>query len=210
MKLIVITSSGPSETEHRLVTKMFEAGLETLHVRKPKFTTKQLEEYIRSIPAHFHNRIVIHSHHRLAYRLRLKGIHITRVHKNRRFRNWLNMQLLRLKSVNPEKSSSFRKISDLYEQKPGEFSYVFLSPIFDNLTGKYQSGFNEQTLRTALQKNGHRVIARGGVDADKVLKVKELGFYGMALYSSIWKSRDPYEEFLKVVDVFTANGIKLE
>ncbi len=33
------------------------------------------------------------------------------------------------------------------------FDYVFLSPIFDTITGKYQSGFYEDSILAAIQKN---------------------------------------------------------
>ena len=66
MKLVVITQSQKSETEIAAIIQMFESGLSTLHIRKNRFSTKELEEYIKEIPEHFHNRIIIHSHHRLA------------------------------------------------------------------------------------------------------------------------------------------------
>ena len=33
-------------------------------------------KYLQEIPVHFHNRIVIHSHHNLAWTFKLKGIHL--------------------------------------------------------------------------------------------------------------------------------------
>ena len=77
MKLIVITSSRTIPDETTFVTKMFESGLMTLHLRKPRFSTNQLKEFLNEIPKHFHNRIVIHSHHKLALKYDLKGIHMT-------------------------------------------------------------------------------------------------------------------------------------
>jgi thiamine-phosphate pyrophosphorylase len=58
MKLIVITPTNDVPDETSLVTKMFESGLMTLHIRKPKKSTRQMKEYIKEIPAIFHNRIV--------------------------------------------------------------------------------------------------------------------------------------------------------
>jgi thiamine-phosphate pyrophosphorylase len=80
MKLVVITQSQKSDTEILAIIQMFEAGLETLHVRKNRFSTKELDDYIKEIPAHFHNRIIIHSHHKLALKYDLKGFHFTSTH----------------------------------------------------------------------------------------------------------------------------------
>ena len=47
MKLIVITPSRKHENEITTVIKMFEAGLQSLHLRKNRFTTVELDEYIK-------------------------------------------------------------------------------------------------------------------------------------------------------------------
>ena len=50
MKLIVITGSKTLPDEPSMVTKMFEDGLTTLHLRKPKLTTQEMRDYIEEIP----------------------------------------------------------------------------------------------------------------------------------------------------------------
>ncbi len=88
MKVIVISPSKIIEEEIKNLTLIFEAGLESYHLRKPKFSTKQLQEYIEKIPKQFHNRIVIHSHHNLARKYDLQGVHYTKKHLEPNFRNW--------------------------------------------------------------------------------------------------------------------------
>ena len=207
MKLILISSSGKSEDETKQLVQLFEMGVETFHLRKPKMTTKELRSYLESVPQVFHNRIVIHSHHDLAVMYDLKGIHMTRIHKKRKFRQWFIMQRIRMRKKNIVVSTSFRKLGDLYEEE-NKYSYVFLSPIFDSLSGKFQSGFNEFSLRATLEKTTHKAIARGGMDLNKIEKVKEIGFYGMAFYSTIWKSKDPVEAGIKLFEKLKALGIK--
>src|SRR6478735_786042 len=97
MRLIVITPSKDVPDEQTLVTKMFESGLKTLHLRKPKHSTAQMMDYIKEIPKHFHNRIVIHSHHKLALKFNLKGIHLSRTHLSKQWRYWFVRARLRLK-----------------------------------------------------------------------------------------------------------------
>lgn len=197
MKIIVISSSDLSDSEHLIIAQLFENGLDILHLRKPKLSTKELSNFISKIPKGFHNRIVIHSHHKLARRFNLMGVHITKSHRKRKFRTWFTMKLNKMKNPNLVVTASFRSISSLFEDDYN-YSYVFLSPVFDSLTNKFQSGFNSHGLRSALSKTKHKVIARGGVDINCIEKVNELGFEGMALYSAIWKSSDPVQQFINI------------
>jgi thiamine-phosphate pyrophosphorylase len=199
MKIVVISPSKVKEDEISNLVKMFEAGLETYHLRKPKFSTKQLQEYIEKIPKQFHNRIITHSHHNLARKYNLQGVHYTKKHLEPNFKNWWREKMLRISTSNFVKTSSHGKLASLYDDDEMNFDYVFLSPIFDAITGKYQSGYYEDSIKLALQKTGKKVIARGGVDSTRVEKIKELGFYGLALYSSVWDKENPIEEYLKVV-----------
>ncbi|MCC7302219.1 MAG: thiamine phosphate synthase [Bacteroidia bacterium] len=198
LKLIVITSSDKKEDEAGHITRMLEMGLPTLHMRKPKLSTGELRALIREIPSHFHSRIIIHSHHNLVREFDLKGIHVTRLHKKRWLRLWLNEKLFRFKGKIPERSCSFRKLASLYEEKD-PYTHVFLSPVFDSLSGSLQSGFNEFSLRAALAKTPYKVIARGGIELEKLEKVAELGFAGLAFYSAIWKKKNPAEAFEKIL-----------
>jgi thiamine-phosphate pyrophosphorylase len=207
MKLIVVSASDKKENETDTVTRLFELGVDSLHLRKPKYTTKELRQFIEAVPEPFHNRIVIHSHHKLALDYNLKGIHLTRIHKKRKFRQWFTMQRIRMKRKSIVVSTSFRKLGNLYEEE-NKYSYVFLSPIYDSLSGKFQSGFNEFSLKAAMEKTPHKVVARGGMDVDRIEKVASLGFYGMAFYSTIWKSPDPQAAMLKILERFSSLGIK--
>lgn len=199
MKIIVISSSGESETEPAIVTQLFENGLEIFHLRKPRLSTKEMTRYIEAIPRAFHNRIVIHSHHKLARKFSLMGVHMTKSHKKKKFRTWYNMRLLRIQNPGAIVTTSFRSIANLYEDSNKyNYRYVFLSPVFDSLTHKFQSGFNPNSLKIALEKTQHKVIARGGIDINCIEKVKELGFEGLALYSVIWKSKDPVQQFVNI------------
>ena len=210
MKIIVISPSKIRDNEINAVVQMFEAGLDTYHVRKPTFSTKQMQEYIEQIPKQFHNRIIIHSHHNLARKYNLQGVHYTKKHLEKNIRNWWREKMLRLSTSHFIKTTSHGKLSSLYDAEDLKFDYVFLSPIFDSITGKYQSGFYEESIKAAINKTGKKIIARGGVDITRVDKIHELGFYGLALYSVIWDKENPLEEYLKVVRSCNELGIIVE
>ena len=146
MQIIVISSSKNFENEAEVVTKLFEAGLETFHLRKPKLSTRELKKYISHIPKQFHSRIVINSHHSLAGKFKLKGIHLTKTHHKRNVKTKLVIKWLRFLNPKLIVSTSYTKLISVFE-KDDRYSYVGLSPIFDSLIGKYQSGFADHRYR---------------------------------------------------------------
>lgn len=210
MKLILISPSRQKDNEVANLIQMFENGLETFHLRKPRYSTKRLKEYIESIPSNFHNRIVLHSHHGLAFKYNIKGIHFTRTHLRRKFSTWWTIRRAQMRRMHFTYSISHSKLSSVYDPDPVAVDYAFLSPIFDSLTGKYQSGFFDEGIITALQKTGKKIIARGGIDKSRIEKVQQLGFYGMALYSCIWDAKDPVKAYIDVANRLRELGIKAE
>lgn len=198
MKLILISSSGESDVEVQQVIQMFENGLQHFHIRKPKFSTNQLKKYIEEYPSKYHDRMIIHSHHLLARKFNLKGIHLSREHKATIAKTWLKLKWIQIKNPKLKVTTSFTTLAKLFETE-ANFDYVFLSPIFDSLTSKYQSGFTPATLKSSLAKSPFKVIARSGIELDKIEEVYSLGFDGAALYSSVWKKSDPVGSFTAFV-----------
>lgn len=211
MKLLVISSSSEIENEAQIITNLFEAGLDHFHLRKHKLSTKKTKELLNAIPKHFHNRIVIHSHHNLARKFDLRGIHLTKTHIKRKYKTWLMIKLIQLKNPNIIITTSFNNIGQLFDKEHRyPYSYVFLSPIFDSLNSKFQGGFTEHSLKSAISKTSFKVIARGGVDANAVEKSNEIGFDGLAFYSSIWKKKDPLTAFNAVIEKYQELKIPIE
>ena len=210
MKLVVITQSQKSETEIAAIIQMFEAGLETLHVRKNRFSTKELDAYLNEIPAHFHNRIIIHSHHRLALKYDLKGFHFTSTHLKQKFQLWWNTKLIYLRKPRLLKTISYKRISDLYLEQKVKTDYCFLGTMFHNISGELYSGFYPETVEAAIKKSGKKIYARGGVNEKSVGLAYKLGFHGVALYGHLWKSTSPFEKYINFVRYCKTNDIPLD
>ena len=209
MKLIVVSPSGQNDAELPHLFKMLERGLQTYHVSKPKFSTRELRDFISQIPEKYHNRLVIHSHHELVMKFNLKGIHLSGIHKKRKFSSWLRRRWWKLFNNQLLFSTSYKSIDPLlFNDK--KYDYVFLSPVFDSLSGNFQAGFFEYNLRYALNNSKQFTVARGGVSADNLQLASELGFDGVAFYSSIWKTPNPFQEFLKVQEKFIELKIPIE
>ncbi|MBX3164531.1 MAG: thiamine phosphate synthase [Bacteroidetes bacterium] len=210
MKLIVITPSKDAEDEHELITKMFESGLTTLHLRKPKYSTREMCDYIEQIPEAFRNRIVLHSHHKLVFKYGLKGIHLSRIHFSKKLRYWYVRVRLKVRFSETSKSRSYMRLKQVYEKEEQNFSYFFLGTMFNSLTGDFYGGFYEDGVIAANKNGGKKLIARGGNSPKTIETAAKCGFYGMAFGSYIWDAEKPFENFLQVLAEFKKHNITLE
>lgn len=175
-RLIVITLPHRLPHEEQLITALFEAGLERLHLRKPDYSRQETEALIRLIPACYHDRLVLHDHHELVLDYALGGVH--------------------LNSRNPQApadytgaiSCSCHRFSELKQQAP-HCSYLFLSPLFPSISKQgYGSGFTLEQLRQAAAEGiiNQQVIALGGIDTGRIRQLRELPFGGYALLGALW------------------------
>jgi thiamine-phosphate pyrophosphorylase len=199
MILAILSDSKTNDLEKEIETlvSLFENGLEILHIRKKKFSTQEMEKYILAIPAKYHNRIIIHSHYKLALKYDLKGIHLnSKRRKSLRYR--FRFYYYKMRKPNLHISTSFNNLSSLFDAG-SKFNYVFLSPVFDSISRSgYQGAFNHNNLAIALAKTNQDVLALGGVQLDKVERIKDLGFKGMILSGIIWQSENKLETFRQI------------
>lgn len=209
MRLIVITPSKDVPDETTLVTKMFESGLQTLHLRKPRHSTNRMADYIREIPAHFHNRIVVHSHHSLALRFKLKGIHLSRTHLNTTWRYWFIKARLRMRFSRCSKSRSYTRLQQAYNKEEEHFDYFLLGTVFNNMTGELYSGFYEDGLIAANKNSGKKLVARGGTSPKVIERAVSLGFWGISFNSFIWSAEHPFESFQAILKEFRRLNLEL-
>lgn len=209
MKLIIISSSKNRPEDPKIMTELFECGLKLFHLRKPSMSTQDMRKIIEQVPEHFHNRIVIHSHHKLASKFNLRGVHLTGVHRRRKFSTWLRLRLLHMKNDSLTVSTSFHKLANIYTNK-SEYSYVFLGTIFDRLNGKFHAGYSEHSILAITAKCSLPLIARGGTNSEVIAKCAEIGFAGMAFGSTIWDATSPLTAWKNVVDTCRQESIAIE
>ena len=60
MKLIVVTTPTFFVEEDKIITALFEEGLDVLHLRKPETPAMYSERLLTLIPDKYHRRIVTH------------------------------------------------------------------------------------------------------------------------------------------------------
>ena len=180
MKLILITPPTYFVEENKIITDLFEEGLDILHLRKPSTAPMYAERLLTLIPEQYHKRIVVHGHFYLKEEYRLKGIHL----------NGRNPIL-------PERykghiSRSCHTLEEIKEHKK-QCDYLFLSPDFETTSNKcYNANYTPAELKKAHKAGiiDKKVIALGGIDIDNIAEVKSYGFGGAAIMGALWNRFD--------------------
>lgn len=197
MKLIVMSSLDTFENEPQIVTQLFENGLKRFHLKKPKFRTKTLEEYISQIPEKYRKYIIIHSHYDLAIKYNLKGIHLNRKIRKSRLKG-LRLFYYRMRKPDIQVTTSFHNLASIFDDK-SDYAYAFLSPVFDSITKSgFQSAFSNNNLKFTMKKSKHKLCAFGGIDITKIEQVAEMNFSGLVLSGAIWQAEKKVEVFKEI------------
>ena len=203
MLLIAFSSPDKFRSEIKNVIDLFDAGLDIFHLRKPKFSAKKMEDYLRQVPKKYRGRIIIHSHYSLAIKYKLKGIHIGKKYKKGGFFNRIYLFWLKFRSPGLYLTTTFHSLLSL-EEDESRYNYVILSPVFESISKKgYGASFSEDQLESSILRAKQKVVALGGVDVEKIPQVKELGFFGAGLLGVLWSSNE------RPVDIFRRAKEKL-
>ena len=176
MKLILLTPPDFFVEEDKIITALFEEGLDILHLRKPGTEPIYSERLLTLIPECYRQQIVVHDHFYLKDEFDLKGIH--------------------LNSRNPEApegykghlSKSFHDIDELKNEKKN-FTYSFLSPIFESISkSSYTAAFDMEVLKQSAETGviDKKVMALGGITTENVDVIKDLGFGGVVVLGDLW------------------------
>jgi thiamine-phosphate pyrophosphorylase len=201
-RLIVLSHSKKVEDEVKVITSLFENGLQTFHLRKPDYSMRDMRKLIHSIPEKYWNRIIVHSHYELALKMNLKGVHVNKRKRKSKILTGIKLFLLRIRKPGLQISTSFSNLSNLFEDT-NNYSYVFLSPVFDSISQSgYQGAFSHHNLKIAMDKTKHFVLALGGIKPENIETAKQMGFSGVVLSGYIWESPNPIEAFLTAKKVF--------
>lgn len=84
------------------------------------------------------------------------------------------------------------------EADEAQCDYLFLSPIFDSISKQgYRSPYDMDELERWLRsrKRGGEVVALGGIGADNIKRVYDMGFDGAALLGAVWNEHNAIENY---------------
>ena len=171
MKLIIVTAPTFFVEEDKIITALFEEGLDILHLRKPETPAMYSERLLTLIPEKYHRRIVTHEHFYLKEEFDLMGIHLNTRNPNEPH------------DYSGHVSCTCHSVEEV-KSKKHFYDYVFMSPVYDCITKTGTlSGYTPEELRTAGKERiiDTKVMALGGITPDNILEIKDFGFAGVLI-----------------------------
>ncbi|MEL4307033.1 thiamine phosphate synthase [Joostella sp. CR20] len=188
--LIVITNEEKIANEIETIENLFQNGLQTLHVRKPTFSKVELKNWLQLLNEKYHDKLMLHQHHELATDFNVKGVHLTEKHR-KKVEN-ISEYVKNYQKMKKIVSASFHSVSAL-KAEASVYDYVFLSPVFTSVSKENYHG--KQFIVTDLKT---KTIALGGITSATISEVKKMGYHGVAILGSVWKSATPIISFIEL------------
>ena len=184
MKLIILSRPEFFVEEDKIITTLFDEGLDLLHLYKPGSEPLYFERLLSLIPDDYHNKIVVHEHYYMKQEFDLAGIHLNTTadeipqgYKGKISRSCSNLSELR----------DMRKHSE----------YVFLHNIFDcTLRPEIKADFNAVQIHEASRQGliDKHVYAMGGMNTDNIRWAADEGFGGVVICGDLWNRFDIHQQ----------------
>lgn len=184
MKLIIMTKSTFFVEEDKILTTLFEEGMDSLHLNKPGAEPIYSERLLTLLADDYYSKITVHDHYYLKEEFRLKGIHIGDAFSELPAGYKGNV------------SRTCHSTDELREAKKRS-NYVFLSNIFDSQSeASKKATFSMAELQQAAQQGliDKKVYALGGMNLDNIKMAKDLGFGGVVICGDLWNRFDIHNE----------------
>ncbi len=184
MKLAIISQPQFFIEEDKIITTLFEEGLDLLHLYKPGSEPLYLERLLTLIPDDFHDHIVIHEHYYMKQEFDLAGIHLDTPEQEvpNGYKGKVSRSCMRIDQLKELKKTS---------------QYVFLHDIFDSLhQPEVKSKFTLDEIHQASKVGiiDKHVYALGGMNADNIRWAHDEGFGGVVICGDIWNRFDIHKE----------------
>lgn len=175
MKLIIMTQPTFFVEEDKILTALFEEGLDTLHINKPDSEPLYAERLLSLLPKSTYDNIVVHQHYYLKQEYDLKGIHIN------------DPETMTPEGFRKHVTRSTPYIADLKDMKK-QCDYVMLHLLFDSLHNEHKATLTVEQMQEARKKGliDKKVYALGGMSLENVQMAKDLGFGGVVVCGDLW------------------------
>ena len=194
MKLVILTKSTFFVEEDKILSSLFDEGMDNLHLFKPGSSPMYSERLLTLLPEEYPRKITVHEHFYLKSEYRLAGIHID------------NPQDDIPQGYKGQVSRSCNDFDTLKAIKK-KSQYVFLKNIFDCIEfHEEKSTFTLPQLEEAAAHGliDKHVYALGGMSLENVRIARELGFGGVVICGDLWNRFDIHSEldFKKLIAHF--------
>ena len=198
-RLLLVSPPATIATELPTLQRLFEAGLQAFHLRKPGASVSEVEAYLRAVPRQYHRLMVLHGQYELAQHYQVGGLHLPAAARA----TWVARAHLR--QPGHSLSTSLHSLTELRQHRR-RYDYVFLSPIFDSISKQgYGHAFALTEVQQQLQRLQQRqqyvpqVVALGGITPNNIAQVRAAGFAGAAVLGSVWQAADPVAAFQQLL-----------
>ena len=191
MKLVIMTRPTFFVEEDKILTTLFDEGLDNLHLYKPDSSPLYSERLLSLMPEEYYDRITVHEHYYLKDEYRLAGIHLPECDTP-------------LPEGYKGKYSRTCSILENLKDARKKAKYVFLPGVFGSSHGG--AAFTRDELKEASRHDyiDRHVYAMGGVTADNIREAKDLGFGGVVICSDLWNKFDIHrqQDFKELITYF--------
>lgn len=179
MKLIIMTMPTFFVEEDKILSTLFEEGMDSLHLNKPGSSPIYSERLLSLLPEEYYRKITVHNHFYLKNEYDLAGIHIDNPatplpekYKGRITRTCTDIENIR----------EIKKKSE----------YVFLNGVFGNIPGQNVDTLCTSKLELAARQGliDKHVYAMGGVTLENIKIAHGLGFGGVVVCADLWNKFD--------------------
>ena len=184
MKLIIMTKATFFVEEDKILTTLFDEGMENLHLYKQGSEPIYSERLLTLISEDFYRKITVHDHFYLKEEYGLRGIHLN------------TAQAMPPAGYRGNMSLTCHAIAELKEAKKRS-NYVFLKTIFDSQTNPNdRQTFGLEELQEASRRGliDRKVYAMGGMNLDNIRIAKDLGFGGVVICGDLWNRFNIHNE----------------
>jgi len=192
MEMTVITRPDYFSGEGELINKLFESGLQSLHLRKPVNDELSFKKLMSEIDPVNYPQLSIHQHHELAPVFDINRLHFTELH--RKDMDAVERKELLLRGCRLTTSvHEFESIAELED-----FTYVFFGPVFNSIS---KAGYSSKLKPNfVLPAHKNKIFAIGGITAGNLFKIKQMGFEGAAVLGAVWQqTADPVAAAIQLI-----------
>lgn len=188
--MIIITPEILVHKEIDIINELFKEGLDVLHVRKPGISQDELSIYLQSIDERYRSQICLHQWHSLAESFGINRFH----YKDGTQSSYQKKNSAMILSASTHSIDTFNTLSN-------EFSYAFLSPVFESIS---KVGYKPKVnMVKALEQRSNfntKLVALGGIDSDNIAYLFEIGYDEVALSGAIWNNSEPIKKFIQCMN----------
>lgn len=186
--ILVITPEEMVQNETEIINRLFQEGLDLLHIRKPFITQDKMTDFINQIDSEFQSQLVLHSHYELAKEFTISRLHFREIDRQNEMYKSFSKNII---STSVHDIETFNELNE-------EWEYSFISPVFPSISKK---GYGENsTILNDIKKRNNlnvKLIALGGIDKNNIKEVFDSRVDGVALLGAIWESDTPLNVFKK-------------